>query len=104
MFGFGVKTISVDELAERMGAGKSVVIDVREPSEFAEGHVPGARNIPLANLAVASRALDPAVETLLICQSGHRSARGVKQLNRAGFERVRSIKGGTLAWKGPLER
>lgn len=104
MFGFGVKTISADELAERMNADKPVVIDVREPSEFAEWHVPGARNIPLANLAAAARTLDPAAETLLICRSGHRSARAAKQLSRAGFERVYSVKGGTLAWKGPLDR
>ena len=104
MFGFGVKTITTDELAERIGAGKPQVIDVREPYEFAEGHVPGARNIPLAQLAHEARTLDPATETLLICRSGHRSATAAKQLVRAGFENVRSVKGGTLAWKGELER
>ena len=104
MFGFGVKTISADELAQRMRAGRPQVIDVREPSEFAEGHVPGARNIPLAQLAAKARTLDPAAETLLICRSGHRSATAAKQLVRAGFANVRSVKGGTLAWKGELTR
>ena len=50
MFGFGPKTVTVDELAERLTSGKPVLIDVREPDEFARGHVPGARNIPLQTL------------------------------------------------------
>jgi len=104
VFGFGVKTISIEQLAARMSEGDPLVIDVREPSEFAAGHVPGARNIPLAQLAARAQKLDPAAETLLICQSGHRSARAAKQLKRAGFEHAFTVKGGTQAWKGPLKR
>jgi len=104
VFGWGVKTITTDELAEKIKVGKPVLIDVREPSEFAAGHVRGARNIPLAQLAARAQKLDPTAETLLICQSGHRSARAAKQLKRAGFEHAYTVKGGTLAWKGPLKR
>ena len=104
MFGFGVKTITVDRLAERLKAGKPVLLDVREPSEFSTGHVPRARNVPVSRLAAEISRLDPTAETLLICQSGHRSATAARQLKRAGFTDVYSVKGGTLAWRGKLDR
>lgn len=47
MFGWGVKKISTAELAEKLAEGKQTIIDVREPYEFAAGHVKGAVNIPL---------------------------------------------------------
>ena len=104
MFGFGVKTISTTELAEKLKAGKPVVIDVGEPSEFASGHVPRAVNIPLGEVRARMGGLDPAAETLLICQSGHRSATAARLLTKAGFEHAYSVKGGTSAWEGPLKR
>jgi rhodanese-related sulfurtransferase len=106
MFGFGprVPTITPDRLAERLAHGSPVLIDVREPDEFAAGHVPGARNVPLATLADQAGRLDPNAETLLICQSGRRSAAAARQLHRRGFTDVHSVKGGTLAWRGRLER
>jgi rhodanese-related sulfurtransferase len=104
MFGLGVKTITVDELAEKLANGKPVLIDVREPNEFASGHVPGATNIPLGQLGARLGKLDPAAETLVICQSGHRSATAVSALKRAGFEHAYSVKGGTSAWRGKLAR
>lgn len=104
MFGLGPKTVTVDELAERLTSSKPVLIDVREPDEFARGHVPGARNIPLAKLESAAANLDPGAETLLICQSGHRSATAAKLLVRRGFSDAHSVKGGTSAWRGKLER
>ncbi len=104
MFGWGVKTISAGELAEKLSAGKPVLIDVREPYEFAEGHVPGAVNIPLGSLPSRVADLDPAVETVLICRSGHRSKTAASRLKRAGFTDVASVRGGTLAWRGRLEK
>jgi rhodanese-related sulfurtransferase len=104
MFGFGVKTITTDQLADELNAGKPILLDVREPYEFAEGHVPGARNVPLETLASAAEKLDPAARTLIICRSGHRSATAAKALKRGGFTDVHSVKGGTLAWRGKLQR
>jgi rhodanese-related sulfurtransferase len=104
MFGFGVKTITADELAVRMSQGKPVLLDVREPYEFAEGHIRGARNVPLGTLADKAGRLDPGVQTLLICASGHRSARGARQLTKAGFTEVYSVKGGMHAWRGKIVR
>jgi rhodanese-related sulfurtransferase len=104
MFGFGVKTITVEQLADRLKAGRPVLLDVREPSEFASGHVRGARNVPMSRFAAEVSRLDPDAETLIICQSGHRSAAAAKQLKRAGFTHAHSVKGGTGAWQGKLKR
>lgn len=104
MFGRGPKTITIEQLAERLEHGTPVVWDVREPSEFAEGHVPGAHNVPLATVVAASAGLDPHAETLLICRSGRRSATAMKWLARRGFTDVHSVRGGTSAWRGKLER
>jgi rhodanese-related sulfurtransferase len=104
MFGWGVKTVTVDELASALGQGKPVLIDVREPYEFAAGHVKGAVNVPLGQLADTLGRFDPEAETYVICQSGHRSARGARLLTRAGFEHAYSVKRGTSAWRGRLVR
>ena len=104
MFGWGVKTVTVDELADKLQRGKVVLIDVREPYEFAAGRVKGAVNIPLGQLADKVARFDPHAETYVICQSGHRSATAVRRLERSGFDNAFSVKGGTSTWRGPLVR
>ena len=88
----------------------AVVIDVREPSEFETGHIPGAINIPRgvlefqvdAHPAVANVS-DPALShkerpIVLVCRTGGRAALSALSLQRLGFGDVRSIAGGVLAW------
>lgn len=104
MFGFGVKSITAAELAERLKHGRPVVIDVREPHEFKAGHVPGSRNIPLGKILAEAPRLNPNVETLLICHSGSRSGSAMKKLAKLGFTEVYSVRGGTRAWGGKLKR
>jgi rhodanese-related sulfurtransferase len=104
MFGWGVKTVSVGELAEKLAEGKPVLIDVREPREFASGHVKGSVNIPLGALAAKAGKYDSGTDTYLICHSGNRSASAARVLQRAGFEHAYSVKGGIAAWTGRLVR
>ena len=83
------------------------LIDVREPSEFKDGHARGAKNIPLGDLLLRKSELDPARTLLLICQSGGRSASGQKRLLQEAFSDVRNVTGGTSAWKHaglPIEK
>ena len=104
MFGWGVATITTDELAEKVKAGGAVIIDVREPREFAGGRVPGAVNIPLGQLRERAAKLDPAAETFLICASGSRSATAASQLKKLGFEHAFSVRGGMHQWRGKVKR
>ena len=91
-------------------AADTVVIDVREPSEFETGHIPGAINIPRgvlefqvdAHPAVANVS-DPALShkerpIVVVCRTGGRAALSAVNLQRLGFADVRSIAGGVLAW------
>ncbi|MEQ1502471.1 MAG: rhodanese-like domain-containing protein [Myxococcota bacterium] len=92
----------VAELKSALDAGKvPVLIDVRTRDEYGSGHVPGARNIPVAELGMhTSTDLAPfrGEEVWLICQSGGRSSRGASTLAAAGFHTV-NVKGGTSAWQ-----
>jgi len=92
-----VAEIGIDELAGRPAS--AVVLDVREPEEFAAGHVPGAINLPQADLATRRDDLPRDAPLLLVCQGGYRSLRAAQFLKQAGFDRVVSVRGGTEAWR-----
>ena len=79
------------------------VIDVREPAEFTGdlGHIPGARLLPLAELAARSGAeIDKTRPVVTVCRSGARSAQASVLLNKAGFTQVANLAGGMLRWRG----
>ncbi len=78
------------------------IIDVREAGEFAEGHLPNAKNIPLAKLAERIGEIEKFKEqaVLVCCAAGMRSAKGCGQLEKLGFTKVNSLAGGVDAWVG----
>ncbi|GAA2716007.1 rhodanese-like domain-containing protein [Actinoplanes palleronii] len=89
-----VDEIRVDQLRH---GDTAVLIDVRSPGEYAEGHLPGAVNVPLDDLdTVIARYAGQDVVT--VCRSGARSAIAARMLAAAGA-RVRSLAGGTEAWR-----
>lgn len=82
-------------------------VDVREPDEFAAGHIPGARNYPRGFLEVKADLAHPKRDAwladrrrklLLYCGGGHRSALAARTLQQMGFEQVLSLRGGWTAW------
>ncbi|MEZ5246116.1 MAG: rhodanese-like domain-containing protein [Acidimicrobiales bacterium] len=73
------------------------LIDVREPSEFSEGTLPGATNIPLGELPSRLGELDTERRVVLLCRSGGRSANAAAFLANAGFADVVNLAGGMLA-------
>jgi hydroxyacylglutathione hydrolase len=75
-----------------------VVVDVREPWEYHQGHVPGAVLIPLGQLSSRLNELDPAHPVAVICASGSRSQSAAALLGQKGFKTVYNILGGTGAW------
>ena len=77
---------------------QNVIIDVRSPQEFANGHLEGAYNIPLDQLPLTIHSIEgltKSSEILLYCQSGMRSAAACSILSQMGFERARN--GGSIA-------
>jgi molybdopterin-guanine dinucleotide biosynthesis protein A/rhodanese-related sulfurtransferase len=94
-----VAEIDVDQLAERLGAGARVV-DVREPDEYADGHVPGAVLVPLATVPDHVDAFQGEGPTFVICRTGGRSMRACEFLAAQGLDRLEAVNvaGGTLAW------
>jgi adenylyltransferase/sulfurtransferase len=91
--------MTVQELKTRVDEGRSpIIIDVREPAEFEICRIPGARLIPLGQLASRIGELDPAAEIVLHCKSGARSAKATALLRDRGFSNARNLSGGILAW------
>jgi phage shock protein E len=74
-------------------AGTAIILDVRTPEEFAQGHVPGARNIPVQELVQRYTELgnDKSAPIILYCRSGARSALATGLLRERGFTRLTDI-------------
>ncbi len=92
-----IPEVDAEEAKRRQDAG-ALVVDVREPDEWAEGHVAGAAHIPLGQLPGRSKELPSGRELLFICRSGNRSLMAAKQARAAGRDRVANVAGGTVAW------
>lgn len=90
--------VSVKQAAELRGEGV-FVLDVREPDEWAQAHIPGATLIPLGELQSRVAELPKDQPVLVYCRSGNRSATGRDILKAAGFENVTSMAGGINEWK-----
>ncbi|MFN5698868.1 MAG: rhodanese-like domain-containing protein [Cyanobacteriota bacterium] len=89
--------VSAQDLANQIGGGRVTVIDVREPMEYASGHIAGSLNVPLARLPQADLPQGPLV---LVCQSGNRSAKGVQTLLRRGHgQAIADLEGGLPSWQ-----
>lgn len=93
-----VDEIDVEGLAQRLD-DEVVLLDVREPQEYAHGHVPGAVNLPQAELASRIDEIPTGRELITICEHGARSLRAAQFLKQQGITRVTSFQGGTEAWR-----
>lgn len=77
---------------------KPYVLDVRQPEEFRQGHIAGARLIPLGELDRRMKELPRDREIVCVCRSGSRSGSATRQLNAAGFKAA-NLRGGMIAWE-----
>ncbi len=118
-----VPRISASELAQRLarlsqdvahtGSGDARaaeprlrLIDVRDPEEFARGHLPHAQNVPLARIeqqGLGELALAPDAAVVFICRSGVRSLKACALARRAGIATPLQLEGGLLAWQAAVE-
>ena len=92
-----VEEVDVDAI-DPLPSG-ALVIDVREPEEFAHGHVPGTVNLPQADLASRLDEVPRDRPVYVICHSGMRSMRAAQFLKQVGYERVFGVSGGVKAWQ-----
>ncbi|WP_153732874.1 sulfurtransferase TusA family protein [Sporosarcina obsidiansis] len=93
-------TISNEEILHRAG----LILDVREEAEYAFGHVPGAKSIPMGDLEARMKELDMNQEIYVICRTGTRSDMAATMLAKAGFKNVYNVLPGMLGWTGELTK
>src|ERR1700741_4453579 len=86
------------DLADRLAAGRAVLIDIREPDEFARRHVKGARSDPLARLAATRLKIDPAKDVVFPCRSGLRTESNCTRLAERIDREAFLLTGGVDAW------
>ena len=105
-----VREVSVDDTRQRMASGAAVhVIDVREESEWAAGHVAGATHLGkgIIERDIEARVADHGAEVILYCGGGFRSVLAADALQQMGYTNVASMAGGWRAWMeagAPTER
>lgn len=111
MFRFGRKAVATETIPQdvqaRIQRGEQLlVLDVREPAEYQEGHVAGSTLIPLGQLASRLSDIPKDQPIVAVCRSGNRSGVATDLLRRAGFDVV-NMRGGMIAWARqglPVER
>ena len=82
----------------------AVLLDVRTPQEYSEGHIPGSKNVPLQTLdKVRSVVENKDTELFVYCYSGARSRQATAMLQHMGYANVTNI-GGITAYSGKVER
>lgn len=106
--GVGGDAVSPAEAVNLINREKAVLIDVREPDEYAAGHAQGARNVPLGQLEGAKGLpSNKALPVVVLCATGARARRAVGMLRKAGHEKAVALAGGTAAWREaslPIEK
>ncbi|MDT9717426.1 rhodanese-like domain-containing protein [Paenibacillus sp. ClWae2A] len=86
------------EVAKRLNQGETLMmLDVREPAEWSEGHVKGVKHIPLGQVLQRLDELDPEVEMIVMCRSGGRSGLACELLSEKGYKVV-NMNGGVSTW------
>lgn len=93
-------SVSAKEAATMFAEQKAIIVDVREDSEWNEGHIAGAIHIPLAQVESRLSELVQYKDSTVIvqCHSGKRSAKAAGLLQGAGFSKVYNLAGGIMAW------
>ncbi|HZI66028.1 MAG TPA: molybdopterin-synthase adenylyltransferase MoeB [Thermoanaerobaculia bacterium] len=100
----GIPEISVQDLKSLRDRGEDfVLVDVREPHEFAICSLPDSVKIPLGTLPQNLNKLSTADEIVVHCKMGGRSAKAVRLLQEAGFKKVRNLAGGIDRWAAEVE-
>ena len=105
LFGGGSRALSYEEVTpqqveqKRRSDKQTLIIDVREPYEYREGHIPGSKLVPLGQLTKRLNELgSKEQEVILVCRSGSRSGHAASQLSALGYKKVLNLRGGMIGW------
>ena len=90
-------TVDFEDFERAVGTGACTVIDVREPHEFAAGHIPNALNMPMSRFD--AQELPQGKPVVLVCQAGGRSRNALNKVRAIGREDVKHYAGGTAGWR-----
>ncbi len=93
-----IHAATIQETSRARGLRRGTVLDVRNPDEFARGHVGGALFMPLHIVPLRTSELDRSETYFVVCESGARSAQACAYLAQQGYD-VRSVQGGMAAWR-----
>jgi rhodanese-related sulfurtransferase len=93
--------VSLLQATQMINQGRTLLLDVRDPRDYASGHMREAKNIPLPELAKRIGELDKfkSKSVIVVCSSGVQSSRAGSLLKKAGFGEVYSLNGGMAAWQ-----
>ena len=101
-----IRHVSMDDIVKIMDENKNyVIVDVRTPDEYKEGHIPNAINIPneTINEAVYNKLKDKNQLILIYCRSGSRSRQAAYKMQKLGYTNLVDF-GGIMNWKGKIEK
>jgi rhodanese-related sulfurtransferase len=103
------KHVKADEAAKIIAEGKTIIVDVRTPDEFKDGHIKTAKNIDImaADFEAQLAKLDKTQPTLVHCQAGGRSTRALKTFEKLGFTNLIHLDAGFGGWEAagkPVEK
>ena len=99
-----VATVSPAQLPELLSKPNAVLIDVREPNEWAAGHLDGAHSVPLDQLrADPDHELSHDAMLIFICAKGSRSLTAAKLAERLGYDSIYNVEGGIDAWAKEID-
>lgn len=96
-----IEEIAPTEVEKRMKDKNTVIIDVREDEEVAQGMIEKAKHIPLGKVPEAVDELDKDKEYIFVCRSGGRSMKAARYLDERGFKTI-NMTGGMLKWEGDV--
>jgi len=93
-----IQPVELNDLLINGNGSRPVVVDVREPWEYQQGHIPGAVLMPLGQLSSRLNELDLEKPVAVICATGNRSQSASALLGQKGFKTVYNVVGGTMQW------
>lgn len=99
----GIEQVEPDEMQRLTDREDVNLVDVREPEEYIDGHIPGVPLVPMETVPEKMQQWNKQDEYIFICRSGRRSQMVAQFLKENGFENVKNYAGGMLGWNGELE-